>query len=103
MSLEHTEKHTKKLAATQANVTVATELLRLGTLQAVSKPRERHKVNMHNDCDLLTCPAVWLRFFLATSFVTFTLHSYKTIQLFVIHINDGRTAKTSLVFKRYIF
>ena len=57
---------------------------------------------MHNDCDLLTCPAVWLKFFLATSFVIFTLHSYKTIQLFVIHINDGRTAKTSLVFKRYI-
>ena len=55
---------------------------------------------MHNDCDLLTCPAVWLRFFLATSFVTFTLHSYKTIQLFVIHINDG--LPKHLVFKRYI-
>ena len=58
---------------------------------------------MHNDCDLLTFPALWLRLFVATSFVTFKLHSYRMIQLFVIHINDGRTAKTSLVFKRYIF
>ena len=57
-------------------------MLRWGTLQTVNKPRERHKVNTHNDCNFLTCPAVWLRFFLATSLVTFTLQSYKTIQLF---------------------
>ena len=69
----------------------------------VNKPRERDKVNMHNDCNFLTFSAVWLRFFLATSLVTFTLHSYETIPLFVIHINDGRTANTSPVFKRYIF
>ena len=79
-TFQKTQKNdTNKLAATQANVRVAMEMLRWGTLQTVNKPRERHKVNTHNDCNFLTCPAVWLRFFLATSLVTFTLHSYKTI------------------------